>query len=286
MAGFKERAKDFGRVLIGEGEQVRYRRDSERYAATNGVSIEKAQKAIYLNRLDSIKAEITLNGTIDSRSPEFAEFIAASKELLGPETLAQSKKDAEDPTKYTSITPAPTTGAGLERVKKYYKDKYESHFPKPGVIKDIADTMGLVQALTNRLSRRIGTASNIQELLTNNPQASADLGKLILAQEHLQRHERRFSRELAYEKRLNQFGKDAKDSLAKIAWQEPSDWFASSYQNLRRFMNNPSMDTAFSGAINIAGSTAKFLAKEGLVTAKLLFSGVATGASYINSRRE
>lgn len=113
---FKEKFKDIGRHIIGQGEEVRFKNEVAEYATSHGVPFEQATKTILSDRFRNVGSELGTNGIIDAKSKDFKQFRAALNEIFGGEKLKEFSKDGADPTIFRTLLVPPSNPREINRV--------------------------------------------------------------------------------------------------------------------------------------------------------------------------
>lgn len=273
---FKEKMIDFGRKVIGQGPEVDFKNDVEKYTKDHGVSLEEAQKTLFIERMNGFQNEIQYTGSTNSESTDFRNLEAAFNELFHPNKLEQLKVDAEDPKVFKSLPLKPISPRDYGKMSDYYKKIFEGRSPELGVVKDSTEKTQLINELIKRFcgDRALKSGASLDQILLLRPELGADLGKILLAKQGLDRHQRMFGKELNFEKELNNFKETAKESLTTLLWEAPTNWL--------KTMVKGSLNPNFGNFAKMVESTAKFGGKELWAGSKLLYRSARAAGSYLS----
>ena len=272
----KEKIKDVGRRIIGQGPEVDFKNRVNEYATLNGVAPEEAQKAILGADMQSVQDEIGLEGALDRESKTFRQFQAALNEIFTQMEQQQFKIDSST----SAFTPLPVSATKanrpeLNRSANYYRKKFDGKIPPVPVVRDTAELTKTINALFDRFgsSSAIGGTGDLNSIMVANPELGADLGKLLLLKQQLEQHEKMFSKGCNFEKSMQDLKNNSRELITKGIWQDTYDWLrvapkALCHPNLSGFM------TAFN-------ATSKFFLKTAWRGSKLLGHVAKTTADYI-----
>jgi len=208
-----------------------------------------------------IQAEILSNSAIDYQSKEFKKFSAATKELFGNTSLDKFKKDAEDVSIFKRITIARSTAPEIKKIKEYYETSFKRYHKdidvknilkgETAVIHDSAQDVKIIDELITRLAFSLGSfgTTDLTSALSANPDVAADLGKILLAKEALEKHERKLSAILRFEKTK----KEVNNNLADFFWKNPTEWFGEVMKSTITL--KPNIGKTFGACFKMAGKT-------------------------------
>lgn len=272
---FKETIKDIKRHLTGEGPEVKFKNAVGQYESASGVSHEEAEKALLLERLNAVQHELTYTGSLSEEV--YRSFIAGMNEVFGKDGVMDMKRDSADPAIYRALHIPPVSPAEFNRVANYFKGKFENKTPNAAVVRDCAESKKIIEALHARFSGdpALGAAGDLEALVTAHPELGADLGKIMLAKELSDMHERRFGTGVHFNKSIETLKKTAKESLATMTWKAPSDY-------MKAIAKTPQLN--FTYFAKTCMETAKLLHEEGKAGSKLLLEMGKTAKSYIDKR--
>jgi hypothetical protein len=273
---FKEKIKDLGRQLKGEGPEVKFKNTVAQYERAHGVSHEAAEKAVFIDRFNAVQHELTYTRAIDKET--YRAFVAGLNEVLGKNGVADMKRDATDPAIYRALHVPPATPAEFNQALTYFKSKFENRAPNAAVVKDCAENKKIIDALHARFmgDPALAGAGDLEALIATHPELGADLGKILSAKELSDMHERRFGDGIHFNKSMETLKETAKESLTTMFWKAPSDY-------IKAISKNPKFDFAYFA--KTTWETATFLGKEGKEGGKLLLETAKTAKAYIDTKR-
>lgn len=273
---FKEKIKDIGRQLTGEGPEVKFKSTVDQYERSHGVSHEAAEKAVFMDRFNAVQHELTYTRSINKET--YRALVAGMNEVFGKDGVFDMKRDAADPAIYRVLTLAPASLAEFNQTASYFKTKFENKVPNAAVIKDCAENKKIIEALHTRFSGDplLAGTSDLEALMGAHPELGADLGKILLTKELSDMHEQKFENGLRFKSSIETLGNTAKESLGTMIWKAPNEWWKTV---------NKSKQTGFGFAAESVGATAKLLYKEGRAGTKLLMEMAKTAKAYIDTKR-
>jgi hypothetical protein len=222
---FKEKAKDIGRHIIGEGDEVRFKNEVNEYAATHGMSREDAEKTIFSGKLGGLQHELAINGMIDGKSKDYQQLRAALNEMFGRDKLDKFMQDSADPKIFRAFAMPPSTPMEVNRQRMYYHRNFAGKTPAFGTLRDSADNTKLLDGVLRRFASdpRLRRGGSLDTILAANPDLAADLGKALSAKRLIEGHERGFGKDLNWEKATEQWKKTAEEAVTEMLWKAPKD---------------------------------------------------------------
>src|SRR3989344_3125737 len=192
---FKEKIKDTGRIIMGQGEEVEFKHDAEAYARSHGVSFEVAGKRLIGDQIRTFHAEMRARGVFDTSSESLKKLEAGLREILGNERLTHCRELSDDPRVFRGILMTPSTTRDLQSVETQFRRRFKGKRPDNfRVIHDVAQERQLFERVLARFAGdpRLGGTTSLEAALSANPELAADLGKALMAKEEIVGHERRF----------------------------------------------------------------------------------------------
>ncbi len=278
--GFKDTIEDLGRKMIGQGDEVRFKNDVLEYERTHRLGHDEAERNVLFDRMRNVELELSSNGIISSDSKDFDLLQAALNEVFGSKNQEQYSKDAADPAIFRSIAVPPSTLPEVNRVRGYYASNFGGKTPPFAVTKDSADNMKMIQALMTRFETdpRIAGAGSIESTLALHSDLGADLGKIFEAKKAVERHERLFGKDLAFEQTMANFKKTAQNSLTEMVWKAPVDYITTMAKK-GLFMKSAS------GLLgSLMKETARFSGREAVAGTKLFGSSLKALGSLVKNK--
>lgn len=223
--GIKEKIKDIGRQMIGEGDEVRFKNETEEYAATHGISHEEAEKTLFSGRLGGLQHELAINGVVDGKSKDYQQLRAALNEMFGRDKLDKFIQDSSDPRIFRAFAATPATTVEVNRQRMYYHRNFAGKTPAFGVLRDSADNTKLFDGVLRRFAAdpRLRRGGSLDAILAANPDLAADLGKALSAKRLIEGHERGFGKDMNWEKASEQWKKTAQEAVTEMLWKAPKD---------------------------------------------------------------
>jgi hypothetical protein len=254
--------KDIGKTLIGRGEEVKFRKEVEKHAADNGVSIEDAQKTIFKKRLEAYSRELNVSPDLVAAK----ELRGALQQIFTVEQLQQFKTLAENPAIFRALILPPVGTKEVSAVNRRYKAKFDGKVPSTREVLRIAENQQALVEVLRRFKgdRRLSGTGGLESILAANPELAADIGKIVAAMELIDKQEKSFDKSLKFNKAMDGFKADAKESLTTMFWKGPIDYISA----LQKGINGLSLESC----VNLFGATMKFLGKEVWAGGKLLVS--------------
>lgn len=269
----KEKIKDIGRHLTGEGVEVRFKNTVGQYERSHGVSREEAEKAIFMDRFDAVQHELTYTGAINADT--YRAFVAGLNEIFGKDGVADMKRNSADPVIYRALHLAPVSQGEFDRVASYFKGKFENKVPNAAVVRDCAENKKSIDALYARVSGDpafMGT-NDLEALIAAHPELGADLGRLMSAKELSDIHERIFENGIRFKKSIETLKATSKESLSVMFWKAPADY-------LKVIAKEPKFDFAYFAKTTM--ETAKFIHKEGKAGSELFLETAKAAKAYLD----
>lgn len=277
----KEKIKDIGRKIFGQGEEVRFKNEAQEYAKKHGVSLEDAQRTLVLERMGNVQKELSFSGVIDASSKDYKRLQAALNEVLGKRQLVELIKNSEDPTIFKHIAVSPVVAADIAHATDYYKKQFNGRAPAFGVVRDTAETAKLMEALCGRIAAHPGVSSgplSFGSFVIANPDLGADIGKILAAKRMLERHERHFSKDLHFEAATKRFKQTARDSFAEMVWRGPLDFVSS-------LTSSGLAQKSFMGFVNeVMSQSVRFAAREVWAGTKAFASLAHVAGSFMKNK--
>jgi|GEM_PF-2398248 len=225
---FKEKAKDVGKHIIGRGDEVRFKNEVLEHASSTGISTEEAQKVIFIKRMSNVQTEIATNRIIDSSSQEFKEFRAAAREIFGEKELEQFSINATSPHIFRPIHTPPSTPAEINSVQSYYSARFGGRAPEHGVLRNSSDCTKSIDVLMGRATLDYGTipaGTSLETEISRRPELGADIGKILDMDDSVKRHEKRFDKDLKFERTMEEAKGTWEESLKEMFWNAPKECF-------------------------------------------------------------
>jgi hypothetical protein len=274
---FKEKIKDIGRRLTGEGPEVKFNNTVSEYEKTHGASHEAAEKAVFMDRFNAVQHELAYTRTINDKT--YREFVAGLNEVFGKNGVVDMKRDAADSAIYRALMLAPASLAEFNQTASYFKAKFENKVPNAAVVKDCAENKKIIEALHERFAGdpALAGAGDLEALIAAHPELGADLGKILSTKEMSDMHERKFENGIRFNSSMETLKKTAKESLATMFWKAPTDYLKTVTKSGQKF--------DFSYFAKTTWETAKFLHEEGKAGSKVLLETAKTAKAYIDTKR-
>lgn len=271
----KEKLKDIGRQLTGEGLEVKFKNEVSRYEAAHGVLREEAEKAIFLDRFNAVQHELTYTRNIAEDT--YRAFVASLNEVFEKDGVADMKRDSTAAI-YRALSLPPASLAEFNQSANYFKTKFGNKVPNAAVIKDCAENKKIIDALHSRFTGdpALAMAGDLRALIAARPELGADLGKVLSVKELSDMHERRFETGLRFNGSMEKLKATVKESVATMFWKAPSEY-------LKVVSKNPKFD--FSYFAKTTWETAKFVYKEGKAGGELLLEMAKASKAYIDKQR-
>jgi hypothetical protein len=273
----KEKLKDIGRTIIGQGQEVRFKNDVEKYAKDNGVTINEAKKTLFDEAITNTKNEITYKGCIDSDSQEYRRFQAALNETFSFAELSKFRADASTSV-FTPMTIPPVTGAEYKKAENYYKGKFKNKSPSmPETRKTAENTKGV-----NQLFQRFSidpdflTASDLNSLMAMRPDIGADIGKIMDLKDQMEKIEKKFGQGVDFEKSIEMLKIDSKELLGKKIWKDTYSWL--------KIMTNSGLNPNFKSFSKAMGATGKLMLHGIWDGSKIMTDIIQVVALYIRKK--
>lgn len=273
----KEKLKDIGRSLRGEGLEVKFKNEVAQYEATHGVSHEAAEKALFTERFNAIQHELLYTRNITEGT--YRAFVASLNEVFGKDGVADMRRDAADPMIYRALALPPVSPAEFNQTASYFKTKFENRVPNAAVVRDCAESKKIIDALHARFmgDPALAAAGDLETLIRAHRKLGADLGKVLSAKELADMHERKFERKVHFDGSAEAFKATAKESLGTMLWKAPSEWWKVVGKSGQK------LDLAYCAKTTIA--TAELLHKEGKAGTKILLEAAKTAKAYLDTKR-
>lgn len=270
---FKEKIKDIGRRLTGEGPEVKFKSTVDQYERSHRVSHEAAQKAVFMERLNAVQHELTYTRAINEDT--YRAFVAGLNEVFGKDGVVDMKRDAADPMIYRALMLPPASLAEFNQSASYFKTKFANKVPNAAVIKDCAENKKIIEALHARFAGdpALAGASDLEALIAAHPELGADLGKILSAKEMSDMHERKFESGLHFKKSMEAFGNTTKESLGTMIWKAPAEFW--------KTVNKSGQ----SGFLPFAKATMDLAYEETKAGTKILIEAVKSAKAYIDTKR-
>ena len=257
----KEKLKDLGRRIIGEGAEVNFKNAASEHSRTHGVSIEEAKKAIFADRLRHAKMEMNLRGGVPRHSKEWRAFSGALNELFGKNELDLFRQDGS---RIATPFPVNITNKEIRSAETHFKANFDNNAPRDmRVLDDFARNLKTADGLLGMITAdpRFGASRDLQALLAASPDLRAYLGKALLSKDGMEMHERHFGRKVMHDKTMEGLGKAFKESSYMMLGRAPAD-YAKAIMHLRP--NLPSF-------MKFTEETAKFFGREIYAGTKLAY---------------
>ena len=272
---FKEKLKDLGRRMTGEGAEVRFKNDVAKYESAHGVSHEAAEKAVFMDRFNAVQHELVYTRKIEEET--YRAFVAGLSEVFGRNGVDGMKRDAADPAIYRALHLAPVSPAEFNQTLNYFKSKFDQKAPNAAVVRDCAENKKTIEALHARFmgDPALAGAGNLEALIAAHPELGADLGKVLSAKELSDMHERRFGTGIRFKESMEKLKTTGKESLATMFWKAPAEY-------VKAITKTPKLD--FNYFAKTTMETAKFLGKEGKAGGKLLVEMASAAKAYIDKK--
>ena len=282
-------AKVTGERVIGRGAEVDFRHEISE-AVNNGTPKPRAEKEVFLDRVDGVGNEARLSGAVDYRSKNWRDFEAAINELFEDSDKKTFAENSENPLLFRNVAIGPVSPTEYSRANAYFRGKFNGEAPRHFVVNDMAGNVKMMIALVGRifgeLSPFAGNNVDIKAILTAHPEIGADIGMAEKIKQELEKAEERFGREQLHKKVFEQFKEDAGDSLRDMFLGAPMEFLGKMAKTFGRILKNPSQKNVAEGFISFSGAVMRFAAKELLGTAKLAYGGTKTTLLYFNKLRK
>jgi hypothetical protein len=277
---FKEKAKDVGKHIIGRGAEVRFKNEALEYERVNGVSKNEARKAVFLDRMSNVQNEILTGGVLDAKSKGFKEFKGAAREIFGEEKLREFSTDPRYTSRRRGFSPplASPTGTEVKDAGDHYARKFNGQAPPRAVLWDTADSTKNINELMNRAAVDYSAFSGVslESALSMGPEMGADIGEILERGEAVERHERKFDKNLKFDKAMEGFKETAKESLVEMFWKAPTDFLNNMWK--KRTVDPFKLFSAF------LTEGARLVGRETVSGAKVLSGSLYTFGSLIKNK--
>ena len=254
----KKFVKETGEKIIGHGPEVKFRNEVDELAKKRGVSREVAEKTIFSSYLGNLEKETKLKGNIDYKSKNWRLFEAALNEIFTPEQLEKFSKNSNDPKIFKTIPGFAVNKADYKKMESYYKANFNGQSPDYTITLDSAENAKMIDKVSNRLDKKlnplIGNRTSLEMLTIINPEIGADIGKMLLAKEQLEKHENMFGKQIKFEKNMEAFKGDSKKALVNMMWSAPTEWLGQIVKG--------GLDPSFRGFMTMFNATTKLLIEE------------------------
>lgn len=267
---FKEKIKDLGREIIGQGPEVKFKNEVLQHEKNMGLTHEEAEKEIFNNYLGTVRAEVNHKGMIDYNSKNWRNFEAGLNEAFGRNKTMDFIEDANNPALFRRAHVTPITSRESAQVEDYYKDKFDGEKPPKPIIDDCVQRSKEFRSLSRRFESRTNTnPDSLKDLVTNYPELSADLGMMLLVKHGLERHEKVFSKQERSRKYNEDLKKEFKDAFSRSQLEIAGDFFG----DLKRIKLKSlfSLPGSFEECAKFVFSATKALGKEGIIGTKLAY---------------
>lgn len=266
------------KIVVGSPE-ARFKKDVENYQRLYNVSEQEAQKAVFKLRAKEVQEVIEREGIIEPGSKEHRNFFTALNVLFGPEKLKEFREASRDPQKMRQFDTGPVTKTKREAMINYYKVNFEGKIPNLSTIDISAKIQMMIYGLLDRFldDPRLASKESLEIIIFDNPELSADLGKVLEALDIFEKERKKFGIEQKYEKSKNRLKEQAKESVAVIFWRAPIYW-------LKVVISNPYNLKGFNRFLVVLAETVIFLSREVKYTTKLLYSASKTFKDYLETR--
>src|SRR3989339_1900581 len=120
----KEQIKNVGRQLIGQGREVKFLKAVEEFETANSVSREEAEKAVFLEKIKSVRDRIAFSKMIGADAEEMKDLEAAMREVFKDDNLEKFKENAGDSTIFRTLSIPPVALRDVRVVEAYFKKKF------------------------------------------------------------------------------------------------------------------------------------------------------------------
>ncbi|HUT22535.1 MAG TPA: hypothetical protein VMX18_04065 [Candidatus Bipolaricaulota bacterium] len=267
-----ERLKNMGARVVGLDEGSKFNKETERLKNEKGVTEEEAQKEIFHETLEQLKQEMMLTGTIDRNSAVFRKFVESAGEIFGPEMMNQFEMEANNPENFNDFPKSPS-GKDLNGARSGYSRRFKGEVPDSNVLRDVAAKNMEINAAIDAFVAGTGGPESLQKLVEDNPELGAYLGKIIKNKERLNKHEKKFGRDIAFENEMKGFKETAKKELTDLLWKNPVKWAKS--------VLHAGLNPSFKNFFKLCSDSAEFMGKSVWSGAKFIFKGIKTGVAGV-----
>lgn len=275
----KEKLKDIGRTIIGQGEEVRFKNDAEKYAKDRGITIDEAKKVMFSDAMTNAKNEIIYKGCIDSDSEEYRRFQVALNEIFSIAELSKFRADASTTIFHPLVPPLTLpTPAEYKKAENYYKGKFDKKHPStPEVQKTAENTKGI-----NRLLQRFSsdpaltTAFNLNHIMAMRPDLGDDIGKIMDLKNQMERIEKKFEKGVDFDKSMERLKSDSKELLGKKVWKDTYAWL--------KVVTNSGLHPSFQSFFKAVGATGKLTLQGIWDGSKLVADIVEASVLYVRKK--
>lgn len=274
-----ELAKETGERMIGRGAEVRFRNEVKKIVKDRGVSETQAEKVVLMRRIDAFD-QVVLRGEIfGKKSDAYLEFQGAFREAAGRDAPERLRAAAADPAVARALTIIPPDRDEVAESLHIWENAFNGRKPREAVVQDTAEQIKLMQVVFDevRKSPAFFGPDSIKDTLVAHPELGADIGKVMIAKDTLEMHERMFTRSLAFERSREAFIKTTKDALATMFWRAPVDWFVA----LGKVFVKPSFGQVF----KVAYETMRTAVREVWSGSRILARGLEVTARGLNTLR-
>lgn len=275
----KEKLRDLGRTIIGQGPEVRFKNDAEKYAKDNSITIDEAKKVLFDNAMADAENEVIYKGCINFDSKEYRRFQAALNEIFSFTELSKFRADASTSVFKPLVPPSiPPTPAEYKKIENYYNGKFDKKHPSsPEITKTAENTKGI-----NRLFQRLSidpnllSATNLNILMATHPELGADLGKIMGLKDQIEKIEQKFEKGVDSDKANEKLVSDLKELLGKKMWKGTYDWL--------KIVTNSGLDPNFKSFSKAVGATGKLVFEGAWAGTKIGADIVKASALYVRKK--
>ncbi len=271
--GAKKIAIETGRKIIGQGPEVAFSSEVDEYEKNNGVSAAEAKKVIFFERI----ADLGI-GLKDFESDDYRNFYAGVSEIFDEAELEQFKIDAGLP---TFTTPSRTVSSKeFNNIKKQFEGKYDGRVPCTTINRVTAENYKEIEELLARFSGHSahGGTADLNAMISSFPELGADIGKILMLKEEIERSKDQFGREVTFDDSLENL-KDRTGSALAGSFFDEVKMFSKS---MIKGTNDVSKGKFGQAITHTTAAVARATAKGTLGATKIGFSAVKAAGSYIN----
>lgn len=273
----KEKLKDIGRTIIGQGSEVRFKNDTEIYAKDHGVTINEARKVLFGDAITNAKNEIIYKGCIDSDSEEYQRFRAALNEIFSTVELLKFQADASTSV-FKSMTTPPVTSAEYKKAENYYNGKFDKKHPSTPEVHKTAENTKEISQLLQRFSSdpALTTAFDLNHIMTIRPDLGADIGKIMDLKNQMEKIEKKFEKGVDFDKSMERLKDDSKELLGKKVWKDTYAWL--------KIVTNSGLHPSFKSFFKAVGATGKLTLQGVWDGSKLVADIVEASVLYVRKK--
>ena len=268
--------------LVGRGPEVQYRKDVEAHV-NSGQTQEQAERRVFSDYLMAVTSETHKDGSLDYESPAFRALLASTNEMFERADIKKFKQDAGDTSKLRRLHTIVPSTRQVDKMRKYFKKKTKGEGPNNTVLTESVRELETLEEIAFRLNSDISSSMSHlgpADEIRARAEYGADIGRILLAKENLERHENKAQREQTFIEANERWKDEAKKSLTVMMWDAPTKWLKKTVGGMLTFGKNP-----LRKSFEVMFAQAEFLAVETYHGGKLLASTLDAMGKALNKVR-